>query len=84
METEALRQFCALDEDCTKVMEDVFRKMQLSGRAYDRILRVARTLADLEAIGGREESDGIIGGPIRKHHLLEAVQMRTLDRKYFG
>jgi len=84
METEALRQFCALDEDCTKVMEDVFRKMQLSGRAYDRILRVARTLADLEAIGGREESDGIIGGPIRKHHLLEAVQMRSLDRKYFG
>ncbi|MBR4960433.1 MAG: YifB family Mg chelatase-like AAA ATPase [Clostridia bacterium] len=85
METEALRRFCALDEDCTKVMEDVFRKMQLSGRAYDRILRVARTLADLETVtGGKEETDGIIGGPIRKHHLLEAVQMRTLDRKYFG
>lgn len=85
METEALRQFCALDEDCTKVMEDVFRKMQMSARAYDRILRVARTLADLEAIGsGAEETDGIIGGPIRKHHLLEAVQMRALDKKYFG
>ena len=85
METEALRRFCALDESCTKVMEDVFRKMQLSGRAYDRILRVARTLADLEAVtGGAAETEGVIGGPIRKHHLLEAVQMRTLDRKYFG
>ncbi|MBQ8402433.1 MAG: ATP-binding protein, partial [Clostridia bacterium] len=85
METEALRRFCALDEDCTKVMEDVFRKMQMSARAYDRILRVARTLADLEAVnGGAEEKDGILGGPIRKYHLLEAVQMRALDRKYFG
>lgn len=85
METEALRKFCALDEDCTKMMEDVFQKMQLSARAYDRILRVARTLADLEAIGGGAEvQNGIIGGPIQKHHLLEAVQMRALDKKYFG
>jgi len=46
---------------------------------------VARTLADLEAVGGgAAETDGIIGGPIRKHHLLEAVQMRALDKKYFG
>ncbi len=87
METDALRQFCALDEVSTKVMEDVFAKMQLSARAYDRILRVARTLADLEAVvNGREdvEENGILGGALRKHHLLEAVQMRTLDRKYFG
>ena len=46
---------------------------------------MARTLADLEAIGGgAEEQSGIIGGPIQKHHLLEAVQMRALDKKYFG
>jgi len=85
LQTDALRQFCALDEDCIKIMEDVFRRMQLSARAYDRILRVARTLADLEAITkGKQEEDGMIGGPIRKHHLLEAVQMRALDKKYFG
>jgi len=85
METEALRRFCALDEACTKVMEDVFVKMQLSARAYDRILRVARTLADLEAItGGNPEKDGVLGGRIQKQHILEAVQMRSLDKKYFG
>ena len=55
-------------------------------RAYDRILRVARTLADLESVvrdGGTEQSS-ILGGPIAKRHLLEAVQLRALDKKYFG
>jgi len=85
LQTEGLRQFCALTEDCTKLMEEVFRRMHLSARAYDRILRVARTLADLEAVSqGKTEEDGILGGPIRKHHLMEAVQMRALDKKYFG
>lgn len=46
METDELREFCALDEDCKKVMEGVFTRMNLSARAYDRILRVARTLCD--------------------------------------
>jgi len=83
MQTEALRTFCTLDETCTKIMEDVFGKLNLSARAYDRILRVARTLADLEFCKGGIPEESIIGGPIRKHHLLEAVQMRALDKKYF-
>ena len=83
---EALRSFCALDEGTTAVMEDVFNRLHISARAYDRILRVARTLADLEAVeksNGVEDS-GILGGPIEKRHLLEAVQLRALDKKYFG
>ena len=83
---DALRQFCALDRETTTVMEDVFERLHISARAYDRILRVARTLADLEAVSktGGMEQDGIPGGAIAKRHLLEAVQLRALDKKYFG
>lgn len=84
METDELREFCALDEDSKKVMEAVFTKMNLSARAYDRILRVARTLCDLDAVSrGITEEDGMIGGRIKKQHIAEAAQMRALDRKYF-
>ena len=84
METDELREFCALDEDCKKVMEGVFTRMNLSARAYDRILRVARTLCDLDAVSrGITEEDSMIGGRIKKQHIAEAAQMRALDRKYF-
>ncbi|MBQ2279508.1 MAG: hypothetical protein II333_13160, partial [Clostridia bacterium] len=76
--------FCALDEECRKVMENVFAKINLSARAYDRILRVARTLRDLEYKHGETPDEGVIGGRIKKHNLMEAVQMRALDRKYWG
>ncbi|MBQ8332520.1 MAG: YifB family Mg chelatase-like AAA ATPase [Clostridia bacterium] len=84
MESDELRQFCALDEVCQKIMEDVFTKTGLSARGYDRILRVARTLADLDA-AEREivKEDGIIGGRLKKQHILEAAQMRALDKKYW-
>ena len=84
MQTDELRAFCALDEDCRKVMENVFAKINLSARAYDRILRVARTLRDLEYKPGETPDEGVIGGRIKKHNLMEAVQMRALDRKYWG
>ena len=67
-------------------MEGVFTKTTLSARAYDRILRVARTLADLEAAerdDGDKEIEGVVGGPLKKRHLMEAAQMRALDRKYW-
>ena len=84
METDELRQFCSLDEECRRVMEGVFTRTNLSARAYDRILRVARTLADLEAAEqGKREIEGVIGGPLKKRHLTEASQMRALDRKYW-
>jgi magnesium chelatase family protein len=84
MQTDELRMFCSLDEECRRVMENVFTRTSLSARAYDRILRVARTLADLEAAEtGERESEGVIGGPLKKRHVTEAAQMRALDRKYW-
>ena len=84
MQTGDLARFCELDDAGTAVMEGVFRRTNLSARAYDRILRVARTLADLEAVeSGTHEAEGVIGGRVKKHHLTEAAQMRVLDRKYF-
>lgn len=83
MQSDELRAFCALNEECQQVMETVFAKINLSARAYDRILRVARTLRDLEYKSGVTPEDGVIGGRIQKHNLMEAVQMRALDRKYW-
>lgn len=64
-------EFCVLNSDCKKLLEMAFEKLGLSGRAYTRILKVARTIADLD------EKDFI-----EKNHLAEAIQYRCLDRKY--
>ena len=60
-----LDRFCALDEDCLNLMRGAFARMGLTARSYDRILRVARTIADLD------ESE-----TIRPGHLAEALQFR--------
>jgi len=65
---KALRQHCALDEEGEGLMKAAFDSMGLSARSYDRILRVARTIADLEG------SD-----TIQSQHLAEAIQYRTYD-----
>ncbi len=84
MESDELREFCALDEACEAIMKSVFEKTNLSARGYDRILRVARTIADLDAVErGIGEEDGVWGGRIKKKHLMEATQMRILDKKYW-
>ena len=67
-----IRQFCQPDESAVKILEGAFQKMGLSARAYDRILRVARTIADLDGAD-------VIGAA----HVAEAVQLRSLDRKYW-
>ena len=69
MNAKMVRQYCSLDEECDKLLEMTMTKLGLSARAYDRILKVARTIADLE---GAEN--------IRKQHLLEAISYRSLDR----
>ena len=73
MGTSELRKYCALSEESDALMKAAFEAMGLSARSYDRILKVARTIADLE---GTEE--------ISSEHISEAVQYRTLDRKYWG
>lgn len=66
-----IERFCVLNQECKQILELAFNKLGLSARAYSRILKVARTIADLE-----EKQN------IEKHHLLEAIQYRSLDRKY--
>ena len=69
MNSKMVRQYCVLDEECDKLLEFTMTKLGLSARAYDRILKVARTIADIE---GSEH--------IQKNHLLEAISYRSLDR----
>jgi magnesium chelatase family protein len=65
-----IRTFCKLDSESNKLMESAMDRFGLSARAHARILKIARTIADLE------ESDAV-----RMPHIAEAIQYRTLDRK---
>lgn len=67
-----MRKYCVLTDKASEILRTAFEKMGMSGRAYDRILKVARTIADLE---GAE----VIDAP----HIAQALQFRSLDRKYW-
>ena len=71
MTNRQIKEFCALDDRCEQLLEKAFQKLNLSARATSRVLKVARTIADLD---GSEN--------IRPEHIAEAVQYRSLDRKY--
>lgn len=66
-----LEKYCEINDECKKILEKSFKKLGLSVRAYSKILKVARTIADME------ESPNI-----EKQHLLEAIQYRSLDKKF--
>jgi magnesium chelatase family protein len=72
MSSKLLREHCRLDKECMNLMKNNVNEMGLSARAHDKILRVARTIADLE-----DEPQ------IKYDHLLEAINYRQLDRQIF-
>jgi magnesium chelatase family protein len=73
MPPKLIRKFCAISDEGEKMLETAVTRMGLSARAHDRILKVARTIADLDESAGLET-----------RHLGEAIQYRTLDRTYWA
>jgi magnesium chelatase family protein len=73
MTSRQTRRHCLLEADCQKLLQTAMEELGLSARAHDRILRVARTIADLD---GAEQ--------IRAAHLTEAIGYRSLDRKLWA
>ena len=67
-----IQKYCKLDDESKEILKIAFNKLGLSGRAYGRILKVARTIADLD---GSES--------IERKHIAEAIQYRNLDKKFF-
>ena len=72
MPSRVIRQHCALDEAGERTLEMAVRKLSLSARAHDRMLKVARTVADLDRSLN-----------VASKHIAEAVQYRSLDSNYW-
>jgi len=73
MGSKQIRAYCELSTDCERLLERAMAQQGLSARAHDRILKVSRTVADLEG-----------AAHIAPKHIAEAIQYRTLDRSYWA
>jgi magnesium chelatase family protein len=73
LDAAGIRKYCRADDDAMLLLKSAYDAMGLSARGYDRIMRVARTIADL----AKSEI-------IRAEHIAEAIQLRSLDKKYWG
>jgi magnesium chelatase family protein len=73
MGTRQIRTYCELSTECERLLERAMTQQGLSARAHDRILKVARTIADIEA-----------APQIESKHITEAIQYRTLDRNFWA
>jgi len=71
MPPRLLKQHCVLSPECQRLLEVAMERLGLSARAYHRILKIARTIADLEGAAGLSPA-----------HVAEAIQYRSLDRKF--
>jgi len=70
MDSKLLKQMCVIDDAGNQLLKTAMSRLKLSARAYDRILKVARTIADLDNSPN-----------IKTEHLAEAIQYRSLDRE---
>ena len=68
-----LKRYCALDKNSENILELAFKKYGMSARTYNKILKIARTIADMD---GCEN--------IKEDHVLESIQYRTMDKKFWG
>ena len=73
MESKEIKEFCQIDQTGEDLLKMAMSRLGLSARAYDRILKVSRTIADL---GGSAD--------IHPEHLSEAIQYRSLDRSFYA
>ncbi len=73
MSTKMMQKYCVVDDAGSSLLKAAIERMGLSARAYDRILKVSRTIADLEGVE-----------TIQPHHLAEAIQYRSLDKDSWG
>ncbi len=73
MAPRQIRNFCDLSADCERLLERAMSQQGLTARAHDRILKVSRTIADLEGVPA-----------IQPKHIAEAIQYRTLDRTFWA
>lgn len=73
LSSEQIRKFCVLTGEAESMLKIAFEKMGMSARSYDRVLKIARTIADLDS---KEKIDAV--------HIAQAVQLRSLDKKYWN
>ncbi|WP_416198056.1 MAG: Magnesium chelatase family protein [Sporanaerobacter sp.] len=73
LSSKNIKKYCRLNSGAEKIMKEAFKKFKFSARSYNKILKVARTIADLDG----EKN-------IMEKHVLEAIQYRSLDKKYWG
>ncbi|MDD2385250.1 MAG: YifB family Mg chelatase-like AAA ATPase [Bacteroidales bacterium] len=73
MSSKMIKEFCKLDDTCLGLIKVAMEKLDLSARAYDRIIKLSRTIADLEGVDD-----------IKSSHIAEAIHYRSLDRESWG
>ena len=73
LESDQLEKYCTLDKESEELLKLAILELGISARAYDKLLKVSRTIADLD---GKET--------IEAHHISEAISYRSLDRNLWG